>query len=86
MKLKKGCACPQPKTLACRKTAHTFNQREIGKMKKRFVVIYRMLDQKGLLVDSYYCQEEAEAAVENLEYADERDVVLIVDVEDGKCI
>ncbi|SVC83749.1 uncharacterized protein METZ01_LOCUS336603 [marine metagenome] len=55
-------------------------------MKKRFVVIYRMLDQKGLLVDSYYYQEEAEAAVENLEYADERDVVLIVDVEDGKCI
>jgi hypothetical protein len=52
----------------------------IKKMKQNFVVIYGMLDGKGLLADYFYSEEEAKAVMVNLD-DDERDTILLVDVD-----
>ncbi len=49
-------------------------------MKQRFVVIYRMLDGKGLMANYFYSKEEAEAVMGNLDDG-ERDTILLIDVD-----
>lgn len=50
-------------------------------MKQRYVLIYRMLDGVSLTTRCFYCEEEALAVMENMEYANERDLIAIIDVE-----
>ena len=54
-------------------------------MKQRFVVIYRMLDGKGLMANYFYSKEEAEAVMGNLDDG-ERDTILLIDVTPGQLL
>ena len=50
-------------------------------MKQRYVVIYRMLDGTSLAAQCYYSEEEARDVMSKLEYAEDRDLIVMIDVE-----
>ena len=50
-------------------------------IKKRYQITYSLLDKMEVGNQSFYVKEEALAAIKNLGYADERDVIFLLDLQ-----